>query len=102
GCLLPGELRRTLGERRRDALGEILGRQERRVPGRDVAQALGDRRNALLVQDVLDAVDGQWWVGGDLGGRGVGGGQRGLGVVVDVVDEADLLGASRVDVLPGQ
>ena len=59
GALLPGELRRTLGERRRDAFGQVLGRQEGRVPGGDVAQTLRYRRNALLVKDVLDAVDRQ-------------------------------------------
>src|SRR6201999_2529819 len=79
-----------------------LGRQERRVPGGDVAQALGDRRDALLVQDVLDAVDGQRGIGGDFGRGAVRGGQRGLGIVVDVVDQADLLRAGGVDVLAGQ
>src|SRR6201992_2075635 len=91
------ELRRPLLECRRDALGEVLGRQERRVPGGDVAQALGERRDALLVEDVLDAVDGQRGIGGDLGRGGVRGGQRGLGIVVDVVDKADLLRAGCVD-----
>src|SRR6185437_6874006 len=49
-----------------------------------------------------DAVHGQRRVGGDLGGGGVRRGQRRFGVVVNVVDQADLLGAGGVDVLAGQ
>ena len=66
----------ALLERRGDALGEVLRRQHRRVPHRHVAQAFRDPRDALLIQHVLDAADGQRRVGGDLGGGFVRGRQR--------------------------
>src|SRR6476661_5591872 len=69
--LFPREVGRSLLERRLQPLGQILRRQERRIPRRDVAQALRDPGDALLIEHVLDAVDDQRRVGGDLGGRRV-------------------------------
>ena len=98
----PVKIRGPLLKRRGDAFGEIFRRQHRCVPCRHVTKAFRDPRDALLIQHVLDAVDGEWGVAGDLGSGCVRGRQRRVGVVVDVVDQADFLGARGVDVLACQ
>src|SRR5262249_28345641 len=68
------ELGRALGGERRGGLAEILGREERRVPGGDVVEAFGDRLALAVIEHVLDAAHDQRRVGGDLGGPGPRGG----------------------------
>ena len=72
------------------------------VPGGDVVEALGDRPPLVGRQDGLGALHRQRGVGGDLGRQGPGRLQHAVGVGGHVVDQADLLGPLRADVLAGE
>src|SRR5699024_1361745 len=98
---LPAVVRFPTFRERLYGFTEIVARQERGVPRRDVTQPLPHLFLGVHRHHILDSLHDQWWVGGDVSGGFPCCGEHTVLVRVDVVDEADPLGTRRVDVLTG-